>query len=71
MARHLVTLNTTDVEVLESLMSKRQQTMRIVKRAPGLLALPYDVRNRVVCFDKRPCFLISDLIEPLATQSYQ
>jgi hypothetical protein len=33
----------------------------------GLLVIPYDVQNWVVCFDKRPCFLISDLIEPLAT----
>jgi len=34
-----------------------------------LYALPYDVRYPVVCFDERPCFLIGDLIEPLALQS--
>ena len=34
-----------------------------------LYALPYDLFNPVVCFDERPCFLIGDVIEPLAMQS--
>jgi len=34
-----------------------------------LYALPYDPLFPVVCFDERPCFLIGDLIEPLALQS--
>jgi hypothetical protein len=36
-----------------------------------LYALPYDVRFPVLCFDERPCFLIGDLVEPLALQSGQ
>lgn len=35
----------------------------------ALYALPYDPLRPVVCFDERPCFLIGDLIEPLALQS--
>jgi hypothetical protein len=34
-----------------------------------LYALPYDPLYPVVCYDERPCFLIGDLIEPLALQS--
>jgi transposase len=34
-------------------------------------AEPYDPRYPVVCFDERPCFLIGDLVEPLAIQSGQ
>lgn len=34
-------------------------------------ALPYDPAYPVVCFDERPCFLIGDLVEPLALQSGQ
>jgi hypothetical protein len=36
-----------------------------------LYALPYDLLYPVICFDERPCFLIGDLIEPLAMQSGQ
>ena len=35
----------------------------------ALYALPYDPLYPVVCFDERPCFLIGDLVEPLALQS--
>jgi hypothetical protein len=35
----------------------------------ALYALPYDPLYPVLCFDERPCFLIGDLIEPLALQS--
>lgn len=35
----------------------------------ALYALPYDPFRPVVCVDERPCFLIGDLIEPLALQS--
>lgn len=34
-----------------------------------LYALPYDPLYPVVCYDERPCFLIGDVIEPLALQS--
>jgi hypothetical protein len=34
-----------------------------------LYALPYDALCPVVCYDERPCFLIGDIIEPLALQS--
>lgn len=33
-----------------------------------LYALPYDPDYPVICFDERPCFLIGDLIEPVAMQ---
>jgi hypothetical protein len=33
-----------------------------------LYALPYHPLYPVVCFDERPCFLIGDVIEPLAMQ---
>jgi DDE superfamily endonuclease len=36
-----------------------------------LYRLPYDPRYPVLCFDERPCFLIGDLVEPLALQSGQ
>ena len=34
-----------------------------------LYALPYDPDYPVLCFDERPCFLIGDLIEPIAMQT--
>lgn len=34
-----------------------------------LYALPYDPLYPVVCYDERPCFLIGDIIEPLALQN--
>jgi transposase len=34
-----------------------------------LYALPYNPLYPVVCFDERPCFLIGDVIEPIAMQS--
>jgi hypothetical protein len=36
-----------------------------------LYALPYDPLYPVICFDERPCFLIGELVEPLALQSGQ
>jgi hypothetical protein len=36
-----------------------------------LYALPYDGRYPLLCFDERPCFLIGDLLDPLALQSGQ
>lgn len=36
-----------------------------------LYALPYDASYPVVCYDERPCFLIKDLIVPLALQPGQ
>jgi hypothetical protein len=35
----------------------------------SLYALPYDPAFPVVCFDERPCFLIGDLVEPIALQT--
>ena len=35
----------------------------------ALYALPYDPAFPVVCFDERPCFLIGDLVEPIALQT--
>ena len=35
----------------------------------ALYALPYDPHFPVVCFDERPCFLIGDLVEPMALQT--
>jgi len=40
-----------------------------MERILALYALPYDPHYPVVCFDERPCFLIGDLVEPLALQS--
>jgi hypothetical protein len=37
----------------------------------ALYALPFDPLYPVICFDERPCFLIGDLIEPLALQTGQ
>jgi transposase len=37
----------------------------------ALYALPYDPAYPVVCYDERPCFLIGDLIEPIAMQTGQ
>lgn len=34
-----------------------------------LYALPYDPLYPIICFDERPCFLIGDVVEPLAMQS--
>lgn len=42
-----------------------------MERILSLYALPYDCRYPVVCFDERPCFLIGNLIEPLALQPGQ
>jgi hypothetical protein len=36
-----------------------------------LYALPYDPVYPVICFDERPCFLIGDVIPPLALQPGQ
>ncbi len=36
-----------------------------------LYALPYDPRYPVICFDERPCFLIGDIVPPLALQPGQ
>jgi transposase len=36
-----------------------------------LYALPYDEAYPVVCFDERPCFLIGDVVEGLASQPGQ
>lgn len=36
-----------------------------------LYALPYDPAYPVVCFDERPCFLIDEVLEPLAMQTGQ
>ena len=36
-----------------------------------LYALPYDPLYPVVCYDERPCFLIDDIVDPLALQSGQ
>ena len=39
-----------------------------MERLLALYALPYDLLYPVICFDERPCFLIGDLIDPLALQ---
>ena len=36
-----------------------------------LYALPYDPLFPVICLDERPCFLIGDIVEPIALQSGQ
>jgi hypothetical protein len=36
-----------------------------------LYTLPYDPTYPVVCYDERPCFLIGDMIEPIAMQTGQ
>ena len=40
-----------------------------MEKVLDLYALPYDPKRPVVCFDERPCFLIGDLVVPLAMQS--
>ena len=40
-----------------------------MERTLWLYALPYDPSYPVICFDERPCFLIGDIIEPIAMQS--
>jgi hypothetical protein len=42
-----------------------------MERILWLYALPYDPLYPVICFDERPCFLIGDVVEPLAMQSGQ
>jgi hypothetical protein len=42
-----------------------------MERLLALYALPHDPCYPVVCFDERPCFLIGDLVEPLALQTGQ
>lgn len=42
-----------------------------MERILWLYSLPYDPLYPVVCFDERPCFLIGELVEPLALQSGQ
>lgn len=37
----------------------------------ALYALPYNPLYPVICYDERPCFLIGDLLEPLALQTGQ
>ena len=49
-----------------------QITSRFIARMEQILwlyALPYDPLYPVVCLDERPCFLIGDVIEPLAMQT--
>ena len=36
-----------------------------------LYALPHDPTYPVVCFDERPCFLIGEVVDPIALQSGQ
>lgn len=42
-----------------------------MERILWLYTLPYDPLYPVICFDERPCFLIGDVVEPLAMQSGQ
>lgn len=35
----------------------------------GLYALPYDPAYPLLCFDERPCFLIGEVVEPVALQT--
>jgi hypothetical protein len=37
----------------------------------ALYALPYDPDYPVICFDERPCFLMGDIVDPIALQSGQ
>lgn len=39
-----------------------------MERILALYAAPYDPHYPVLCFDERPCFLIGDLVDPLALQ---
>jgi hypothetical protein len=40
-----------------------------MERILELYAQPYDPKAPVVCLDERPCFLIGDVVEPIARQS--
>lgn len=40
-----------------------------MERILALYALPYDANYPVLCFDERPCFLIGDIVEPIALQT--
>jgi hypothetical protein len=40
-----------------------------MERILWLYGLPYDPAYPVICFDERPCFLIGDVVEPMAMQS--
>lgn len=42
-----------------------------MERILALYALPYDPLYPVICYDERPCFLIGDIIEPIALQTGQ
>lgn len=42
-----------------------------MERILWLYALPYDPQYPIVCFDERPCFLIGELMQPIAIQSGQ
>lgn len=42
-----------------------------MERILWLYAQPHDPRYPVVCLDERPCFLIGDVVEPLAMQTGQ
>lgn len=42
-----------------------------MERLLALYALPYEEAYPVVCFDERPCFLIGEVIEPIAWQTGQ
>jgi len=49
-------------------------TSRFLARMEQILwlyALTYDPLYPVICFDERPCFLIGDVVEPVAMQSGQ
>lgn len=49
-------------------------TNRFIARMEQILwlyALPYDPLYPVVCFDERPCFLIDDVMQPIAMQPGQ
>ena len=35
----------------------------------SIVCLAYDPLHPLVCFDERPCFLIDDIVEPIALQS--
>lgn len=42
-----------------------------MERILWLYSLPYDPDYPLVCFDERPCFLIGDVLEPIAMQTGQ
>jgi len=41
----------------------------LMERLLQLYALPYDAEYPVLSFDERPCFLIGDVVEPIAMQT--